>query len=193
MVVVEQDMAVMENLPRWSCSSYVMMSLGVLYNCDKIRNFLGVVRKCRDWLFSHARASWARVVNGHIAQPCLALFASPTPVCYGSMPVDCCTRLKGTGVSPVRVEETESSLIPGTPVGFHPHARVFPIEYTHSHVAQPWGFITPCVLGKSFTLFSHSRIARTCFPPCWAHSLKHYRVVSGVMLGTCASNTLLVT
>ncbi|PPS07174.1 hypothetical protein GOBAR_AA13477 [Gossypium barbadense] len=48
MVVVEQDMAVMENLPRWSCSSYVMMSLGVLYNCDKTRNFLGDVRKYKD-------------------------------------------------------------------------------------------------------------------------------------------------
>ncbi len=45
MVVVEQDMAVVENLVGWSFSSYVMMSLKALYNCDQIRNFLGDIRK----------------------------------------------------------------------------------------------------------------------------------------------------
>ena len=45
MVVVEQDMVVVENLSRWSFSSYVMMSLRALYNCDKIKNFLGEIRK----------------------------------------------------------------------------------------------------------------------------------------------------
>ncbi|PPR98881.1 hypothetical protein GOBAR_AA21787 [Gossypium barbadense] len=45
MVVVEQEMAVMENLSQWSFSSYMMMSLRALYNCDKIRNFLGNIRK----------------------------------------------------------------------------------------------------------------------------------------------------
>ncbi|PPS04092.1 hypothetical protein GOBAR_AA16566 [Gossypium barbadense] len=58
----------------------------------------------RAWLLSHA----------HVAQPCLALFASPMPVCYGSTSVYCRTRLNGTGVSHAHVEETESSLVPDT-------------------------------------------------------------------------------
>ncbi|PPR94808.1 hypothetical protein GOBAR_AA25860 [Gossypium barbadense] len=94
------------------------------------------------------------------------------PVCYGSTPVDCCTRLKGMGVPPARVEETKLSLVPGTPVGFHPHACVFPIECTHGHVAWPWGFIAPCVLGKSCP--ASTRPFRTAVSlPLFGHGFRH--------------------
>ncbi|PPS14937.1 hypothetical protein GOBAR_AA05639 [Gossypium barbadense] len=65
-------------------------------------------------LLSHAHVSWVCVEHGNVIWLCLALFASPMPVCYGSTLVYCCTWLNGTSVSHARVKETESSLVPGT-------------------------------------------------------------------------------
>ncbi|PPS15385.1 hypothetical protein GOBAR_AA05194 [Gossypium barbadense] len=91
------------------------------------------------------------------------------------MLVCCCTRLNNTSVSNARVEETESILVPGTPVVFYPHARVLPIKFTHSHVARLWGFIAPRVLGKSCP--ASTRPYRTTVSlPLFGHGCRHARV-----------------
>ncbi|PPS20471.1 hypothetical protein GOBAR_AA00088 [Gossypium barbadense] len=123
----------------------------------------GRFRLGRDWLFSHVRVK--------VPHPCIVAHGLAAWACL--MPVS-------------KKQNRALSLA----------ARGFPfprpcssIKFTHSHVAWPWGFIASRVLGKSFTLILHGRIARPCFSPCLAHDLTQ----SSVVLGTCVSNTLLVT
>ncbi|PPR96338.1 hypothetical protein GOBAR_AA24336 [Gossypium barbadense] len=87
----------------------------------------------------------------------------------------CCTELNDTGVSLTCVEETESSLVPSTPVVYYPHACIFPIKFTHGHVAWPWGFIVPRVLGKSCP--ASTWLYRTAMAlPLFGHGFRHTRV-----------------
>ncbi|PPR86683.1 hypothetical protein GOBAR_AA34008 [Gossypium barbadense] len=78
MVVVEQDMAVVENLSRWSFSSYVMMSLRALYNCDKIRKFLGDIRKNNGGLIGLLLGRLGETILGRVVPGYY-----PIPVCLG--------------------------------------------------------------------------------------------------------------
>ncbi|PPS02965.1 hypothetical protein GOBAR_AA17703 [Gossypium barbadense] len=52
---------------------------------------------------------------------------------------------------------------------------VFPIKFTYGHVARPWGFIAPRVLGKSCP--ASTRPYRTAVSlPLFGHGFRHARV-----------------
>ncbi|PPR84581.1 hypothetical protein GOBAR_AA36133 [Gossypium barbadense] len=155
MVVVEQDMAVVENLLRWSCSSYVMMSLGVLYNYDKIRNFLGDIRNS-----------------------CLATIPRP---CFLGV---CGTRPYGTAVPscvhfyPSYVKVPHSCMVV---YGLMARACLTPVSKKQNQVlflARPWVSIpTPVYVSNSPTAMSHGR-GDLSYPVFWGNHvlLQHCRI-----------------
>ncbi|PPS04850.1 hypothetical protein GOBAR_AA15817 [Gossypium barbadense] len=90
------------------------------------------------------------------------------------MPVYCCTRLNGTSVLHARVKETESNLVPGTPVVFYP----MPVLFLSSSPTAVGIYRTPCfreIMSCFNTTVSHDRVsshvwlrlqARPCAWPC---------------------------
>ncbi|PPS02774.1 hypothetical protein GOBAR_AA17889 [Gossypium barbadense] len=79
-----------------------------------------------------------------------------------------------------RVEETESSLVPGTPVGFHSHTYVF-LSSSPMAMSHGCGDLSHPVFWGNHVLLQHGRIARSCLFPCLATALG-----TSVCLAVCA-------
>ncbi|PPS07573.1 hypothetical protein GOBAR_AA13076 [Gossypium barbadense] len=176
MVVVEQDMAIVENLSRWSFSSYVRMSLRALYNCDKIRNFLGDSRKHK---LCSAIIPHPCVLGVCGTRPCCTVV--PSFICFSHARVlgyhTCCIVVHGFTARACLQSVLKNRIepCPWHARVFHSQARVNPIKFTHGHVARPWGFIRSIFWGNH-VLLPHNCIARPCLFPCLATTLGTSRV-----------------